>query len=240
MGCKEVCQIIATEVRDSNEGVRAPVSAPLSKRCTQCKRALPGTDFYGNGNGQGSICKTCKKAHTRLLIVDAVGPGLPAVEASRDQHCKACGQKKLTSDFDVADRNTGRLYGECKTCRKSKRRAKRSSTSKSGAIIRISCSDHRKPTPERTIEPVISLGSTSKNDRPRNGKGNVGVEEISRLTQTTSLVEAIDFDELEKCSGRPLDYFERHDAIQQFNEFFAILREGYSEIVGCHVHVRKN
>lgn len=57
---------------------------------------------------------------------------------------------------------------------------------------------------------------------------------------TNEVVDAIDFSDLARASGRQLDHFEKHDAVQRFNEFVSLLREGYSEIVGCHVHIRKN
>lgn len=48
------------------------------------------------------------------------------------------------------------------------------------------------------------------------------------------------FCELEELYGSPLSTAEKTDIIQRFNEFVGILREGYSEILGADVYIKKD
>lgn len=41
-------------------------------------------------------------------------------------------------------------------------------------------------------------------------------------------------------TNEAMSHFEKCDAIQRFNEFVTILREGYGEIVGSDVYIRKD
>lgn len=62
-----------------------------------------------------------------------------------------------------------------------------------------------------------------------------------KVNMTNALMNAIDFTDLGSCDGKALDHFEKHDAVQRFNEFITLLREGYGDLVGCErVYVRKS
>lgn len=137
-------------------------------------------------------------------------PSLPARPA--DKKCSLCGEIKALCDYSY--RSTEHRYeSKCKACRRALRRKggdNRTDVKMPAAVV--SGNLRRVRTAKRTIEPTVAM--------------------------TNAIVDAIDFGDVER--ERPLDHFEKHGAVQRFNEFVALLREGYSEMVGCHVHIRKD
>ncbi len=57
--------------------------------------------------------------------------------------------------------------------------------------------------------------------------------------ETAGLASQSDFRWMEH-DGRNLGRHEKHDAVQRLNEFVTLLREGYGEIVGGYVYIRKD
>jgi len=55
--------------------------------------------------------------------------------------------------------------------------------------------------------------------------------------EVESIAKRADFLEEERILGRPLTYPEKYIAIQNFNDFVAILREEYEKMVGCRVFI---
>ena len=133
-----------------------------------------------------------------------------------DRTCSQCQEIKPLSAFSF--RSTERRYeSKCKVCRRMLR--KRNSGTKNvghdfGAAQTKPQPQKRATTPKRIIEPKVGM--------------------------TNAQLEAIDFSELEKNGSEPMTSVEKHDLVQRFNEFVAILREGYSELRGVNVYIRKN
>lgn len=71
-------------------------------------------------------------------------------------------------------------------------------------------------------------------------KGENGPERIiePRNTETNRLVNTIDFSDIGQLCGKQLTRTEKHDAISRFNEFIAILLDGYSELKGGDVYIK--
>jgi hypothetical protein len=138
-----------------------------------------------------------------------------ALLSATRKRCSSCGETKVITGFSY--RTTEQRYeSKCKLCRQTSRKCRNGNTEHVlGAVQQLRPQPQRaKLAPKRIIEPKVGM--------------------------TNARVQAIDFGDLEKCSGRVLDHFEKHDAVQRFNEFIELLREGYSEIVGSHVHIRKD
>lgn len=62
---------------------------------------------------------------------------------------------------------------------------------------------------------------------------------IGSNTDTVTLVQNCDFSDIEKNSGK-MTVTQKHEIIQRFNEFITILRDGYGEMLGCEVYVKKD
>lgn len=56
---------------------------------------------------------------------------------------------------------------------------------------------------------------------------------------TSALVQKCDFNDMEKVYGK-MTITQKHEAIQRLNDFITLLREGYGEMLGCEVYVRKD
>lgn len=56
---------------------------------------------------------------------------------------------------------------------------------------------------------------------------------------TATVVQNSDFNDMEKSYGK-MTLNQKHEAVQRFNEFISLLREGYSEMLGCEVYVGKD
>lgn len=131
--------------------------------------------------------------------------------------CTRCSTAKPISEFSYR-RTEQRYEAKCKLCRRSlRKRPDSADVGATAATGNVEAKRRRRPVGEaapRRVEPGVA--------------------------ETAALVDAIDFGDLEKCGGKALDFYERHDAVQRFNEFVAILLEGYGEMVGRHVYIRKD
>lgn len=133
--------------------------------------------------------------------------------------CVDCGQEKTIGEFPIKSaKNESEIRWDkcCKLCKAQAAKERRKKTK--CEII------HDEIRPKRIIEPKEEVSNGSD----------------PRLHETNMLVNRIDFTDLERSCGKKLSHAERYEAVQRFNEFISILREGYSDLVGCEVYVRKD
>jgi hypothetical protein len=78
-------------------------------------------------------------------------------------------------------------------------------------------------TPKRIIEPKKAISE----------KHEASVHETVQITNKS------DFTDMEMFCGK-MGFNERCESVQRFNEYIALLREGYGELIGCDVYVRKD
>lgn len=132
---------------------------------------------------------------------------------SRTRACSGCNEIKPLDEFSY--RSTEQRYeSRCKSCRRTLRKRKSSSNEVGHDFGANNNPKQKKYTSNRIIE--------------------------SRVGMTNAQLEAIDFSYLENRSGAQFTYVEKNDVVQRFNEFIELLREGYSEIRGVNVFIRKN
>lgn len=132
---------------------------------------------------------------------------------SQVRECVLCGASKALSEFYKQSGNSEAKVRWDKKCKPCKRKSV-------NAGRRPQKPKHIKIA-KRSADPV----SVSKGD----------------MSGTTKLVEVLDFADLEQSCDKKISLAEKHDAVQRFNEFVSILREGYAELVGCErVYVRKD
>jgi len=129
--------------------------------------------------------------------------------------CVRCSNIKAPHEFAV---KSGRQEREvrrdtiCKACKASEARARRDARKSVPKTL---------PTAQRTIEPKKRFDLSRKN------------------TETSDIALHADFNFYE-ARGTKMTLAERYDAIRRFNEFIGILREGYGELKGCLVYVKKD
>jgi hypothetical protein len=125
----------------------------------------------------------------------------------------------------------------CKICRKEARREKYTSGKRSlkrqAQDTEIKQRDSSNLTPKGIIEPEKPHSFRTVNI-VRPPKGTIE----PRKNETNTLVNTIDFTSLEKTCGKKLSESDRYNAVQDFNEFVSLLREGYSDLIGEDVYVK--
>lgn len=132
--------------------------------------------------------------------------------------CQDCGVDKLQSDFyEKHDKKTGRIRFDC-VCMECRRQKRKSQYKEKRAYATAS---------KRIIEPESSVKFSKK---------VVDVSQDARIRH----VNKVDFSDTEESYGKQLTYNERLEIVQRFNEFIGILREGYGEITGEQVFIRKD
>lgn len=130
--------------------------------------------------------------------------------------CRCCKKKLQQSDFYMKDPN--RRDTTCISCRKENRNLKyknqKSVTERSEGSKRI-------------IEPKL---------KPKN------IKQIAenKYKNHTRDVSKMDFSDIDRLYGKKTNNIEQYEIVNRFNEFVTLLREGYSEMVGSEVYVRKD
>lgn len=82
-------------------------------------------------------------------------------------------------------------------------------------------------TPKGIIEPEV--------------KSNLEIIKIKTApTFCSKGVNKVNFDDLDNMYGMQLTSYEQIDTVQRFNEFVALLAEGYGEITKSKIYLRKN
>ena len=127
--------------------------------------------------------------------------------------CSQCRQTKSVNNF--YKRTPTRRDPKCIDCRRKER--------KDRYKIKVQEKEESREPPKRIIEP-------KKSPVPSGG---------SRIHESNEIAHNGDFDDMEKVYGK-LEANERYEIVQRFNELVSLLREGYGELVGCKVYVRKD
>lgn len=126
--------------------------------------------------------------------------------------CAHCGKSKAQSEF--YRRTPTRLDPTCIECRRKERKEKYQR--------QINKNGDARSTAKRIIEPKLAIPPIE-----------------SKIFETNQIANNCEFDDIENVYGK-LSCNERHEVVHRFNEFVSLLIEGYGEILGCNVYVRKD
>lgn len=138
--------------------------------------------------------------------------------ANETNECRCCKKKLSHNDFYM--KSVNRRDTTCISCRKEKRNLKYQNQK---SVIVTS----KREGSKRIIEPKL---------KPKNIKQATDNE----FKNHTRDVSKMDFSDIDQLYGKKTNNIEQYEIINRFNEFVALLREGYSEIAGSEVYVRKD
>jgi hypothetical protein len=96
---------------------------PQSKKCMQCDKSQPITEFYRDRSiikktAYRSKCKTCCSKNNALRKIHNIDENI------KEKLCKTCSKKRKVSEFYVSKRHTDGYFSECISCTEIKRKNK--------------------------------------------------------------------------------------------------------------------
>ena len=116
-------------------------------------------------------------------------------------------------------------------------------------FYKIKASDEKKVRTEKVCKDCKrqrrqkkqQVKKSSIRSQKRNERNNVpswGMIEPQKA-ETTEIANGTDFSQVEQFYGRKLDAIERRELVQNLNQLVLVLKEEYSNMVGCDVFIKR-